>query len=209
MSASTLTFPVYALAGVAQFMADKHVRYYLNGLMVEPTRMVATDGHAMAVAHSGGMVWSGPPQRVILPAAMVKDIIRQSRRGGQVLLTIPEDGPLSAVLEEVKQGSAGTVYGDRIDGLKGSHPHDHRREHRAHADRLLQIEQRTDGQDDDLLARPEKLEDSRHDSGPPIGRRLPSEHGPVELRPPATDIREHAHRARRIRRPIHGSGELL
>ena len=113
---STMTLPVYALAGLVPFMATKDTRYYLNGLMVEPTRAVATDGHALAVAHSGGMEWSGPAQRVILPSEMVKAVVRQSKPGGLIRLTIPEAGPLVAQVEEVRPGMAAVVHGDRIDG---------------------------------------------------------------------------------------------
>lgn len=55
---SLVEVPVEDLLKVLPFRAEQDVRYYLNGILVEPAEngafLVATDGHLMAVVHSPG-----------------------------------------------------------------------------------------------------------------------------------------------------------
>lgn len=54
--ANLVEIPVEDLLKVLPFRANQDVRYYLNGILIEPAErgafLVATEGHAMAVVHS-------------------------------------------------------------------------------------------------------------------------------------------------------------
>ena len=115
-------FPIYALAGVQPFMANKDVRRYLNGVMIEPlekgrgVRLVATCGHALAVAYATeGASASEGAKRIILPDYAVKSIVRQSKPEKPVTLTIRDGGDFVAEVEP-RPGMSAAVYGAVIDG---------------------------------------------------------------------------------------------
>ncbi len=61
-------------------MAQQDVRYYLNGLMLEPTgkllRAVATDGHRLALCDLAASVGDGESQQVIVPRKGVQELQR-------------------------------------------------------------------------------------------------------------------------------------
>jgi len=61
-------------------MAQQDVRYYLNGLMLEPSsgilRAVATDGHRMALCEFAVDVGDGEVQQVIVPRKGVQELHR-------------------------------------------------------------------------------------------------------------------------------------
>jgi len=61
-------------------MAVQDVRYYLNGLMVElepaMARMVATDGHRLALAEKGIETGVDAPRQVIVPRKGVQELLR-------------------------------------------------------------------------------------------------------------------------------------
>lgn len=61
-------------------MAQQDVRYYLNGLMLEPSpgmvRAVATDGHRLALCEFDADVGDGEAQQVIVPRKGVQELHR-------------------------------------------------------------------------------------------------------------------------------------
>jgi DNA polymerase-3 subunit beta len=61
-------------------MAQQDVRYYLNGLMLEPAggivRAVATDGHRLALCEFAADVGAGDVQQVIVPRKGVQELHR-------------------------------------------------------------------------------------------------------------------------------------
>jgi DNA polymerase-3 subunit beta len=61
-------------------MAQQDVRYYLNGLMLEPgaglLRAVATDGHRLALCDLAAEVGEGDSQQVIVPRKGVQELQR-------------------------------------------------------------------------------------------------------------------------------------
>jgi hypothetical protein len=102
------------LSAVAPFASREGVRYYLNGVYVEPHRaqgvlVVATDGHVLAVCHdpdgSADAPWicSAPP--TILSAA------RKSGKGKSAPKTVHFIGAAAHVLSEVDSGYDPAVPG--------------------------------------------------------------------------------------------------
>lgn len=68
------------LKAVALAMADKDIRYYLNGVLFELDeqeghRLVGTDGHRMHIVCKKKS--TGMPQEIIMPSDTVKHIIKQ------------------------------------------------------------------------------------------------------------------------------------
>jgi DNA polymerase-3 subunit beta len=61
-------------------MAQQDVRYYLNGLMLEPDgsvlRAVATDGHRLALCQMAADVGAGEQQQIIVPRKGVQELHR-------------------------------------------------------------------------------------------------------------------------------------
>jgi DNA polymerase-3 subunit beta len=61
-------------------MAQQDVRYYLNGLMLEPDggvlRAVATDGHRLALCQMAADVGTGEQQQIIVPRKGVQELHR-------------------------------------------------------------------------------------------------------------------------------------
>lgn len=61
-------------------MAQQDVRYYLNGMLIElesgSVRVVATDGHRLALAENHSDVAVDAPQRLILPRKGVLELVR-------------------------------------------------------------------------------------------------------------------------------------
>jgi len=61
-------------------MAQQDVRYYLNGLMLEPSRgllrAVATDGHRLALCEHAAAIEEGESQQVIVPRKGVQELHR-------------------------------------------------------------------------------------------------------------------------------------
>lgn len=117
------TFPVYLLAGVAPLMAKGTLRPSLVGAMIEPLeagrppglRAVATDGHIGGVAYSTvGAVASEGAGRLVLPAALVTSIVRQSRSGSSVTVTV-EGGMIRASFEP-RDRMSGEEYGRVMTG---------------------------------------------------------------------------------------------
>jgi DNA polymerase-3 subunit beta len=83
-SASRFSLPekeLHALIEHTAFaMAQQDVRYYLNGLMLEPVagllRAVATDGHRLALCELAADVGEGVEQQVIVPRKGVQELQR-------------------------------------------------------------------------------------------------------------------------------------
>ena len=83
---SARTFPVaqhelrQLIERTAFSMAQQDVRYYLNGLMLEPTRgmlrAVATDGHRLALCEQTADVGEDEAQQVIVPRKGVQELHR-------------------------------------------------------------------------------------------------------------------------------------
>jgi len=70
-------------------MAQQDVRYYLNGLMLQPEgkllRAVATDGHRLALCELAASVGAGDEQQVIVPRKGVQELQRILEHGEQQL----------------------------------------------------------------------------------------------------------------------------
>ena len=73
------------LRAAVQFAAVKDVRYYLVGLYVTKDRIVATDGHVMGVFKVPGAAGD-----VILPLALVQQVIKAAKKAGLVEVEILE-----------------------------------------------------------------------------------------------------------------------
>ena len=74
------------LCAAVQFAAVKDVRYYLVGVYVTTDRIVATDGHVMGVFEAPGVAGD-----VILPLALVQQVIKAAKKAGLVEVEILED----------------------------------------------------------------------------------------------------------------------
>lgn len=83
-SARKFSMPETALHGLIErtafAMAQQDVRYYLNGLMLEPVngtlRAVATDGHRLAMCELTADVGEGVDQQVIVPRKGIQELQR-------------------------------------------------------------------------------------------------------------------------------------
>lgn len=102
------------IARTAFCMAHQDVRYYLNGLMLEPNphllRAVATDGHRLAYAELPVELDIDDPQQVIIPKKGVSELQRLlSEQDGELSIT------LSSNMIRIEAGSR-TMISKLIDG---------------------------------------------------------------------------------------------
>lgn len=94
MTTTTACMSVRLLAAVSPFMAMKDVRYYLNGLRLEPLnagdpagiRAVATDGHVLGIVTDASACWHKDAKPVIVPRALVDSILKGAKPGDEVTL---------------------------------------------------------------------------------------------------------------------------
>ena len=68
---------------VAHCAPKDDVRYYLNGVLIEASCMVATDSHRMAVAHDPSDVEEWDP--VIIPGDIVKTVLKMTPKSQEVI----------------------------------------------------------------------------------------------------------------------------
>ena len=87
-----ITIDINKLAAMKLFAAKKDVRYYLNGMLLEigsrESRLVATDGHVMAIIRLD-FCRPGPTQQVIIPIEALKGI---KRGRGDATITLSDSG---------------------------------------------------------------------------------------------------------------------
>lgn len=80
------------LRAAFEFSADKDIRYYLNGILVEAcaseVRLVATDGNMMGVLRELNPLTDGASCTVIIPNATVKTVIGMKAK----TLTLTDQG---------------------------------------------------------------------------------------------------------------------
>ena len=73
------------LRAAVEFAAKKDIRYYLVGVYVTKGRVVATDGHVMGVFRVPGAA-----EDVILPLALVQQVLKAAKKAGLVEVEILE-----------------------------------------------------------------------------------------------------------------------
>lgn len=103
---TTITLKIKDIKAVSHAMANKDIRYYLNGMLVEhngiETRLAATDGHRMhlvRVEHDSALV--SEPVKYIIPRDFVAQLIKTKFSKGdvkQVNLTFSDNMKVSAAL---------------------------------------------------------------------------------------------------------------
>jgi len=102
---TTITLKIKDIKAVSHAMANKDIRYYLNGILVEhngiETRLAATDGHRMhlvRVEHDSALV--SEPVKYIIPRDFVAQLIKTKFPKGynkELTLTFSE-GKVSAAM---------------------------------------------------------------------------------------------------------------
>lgn len=89
-----ITLPLNALRAVALASADKDIRYYLNGVLLELTPsgtfLVATDGHRLHALRLSYEPWCAPA-RVVIPAAAIKSVVRGVKGNSMIEVSISDD----------------------------------------------------------------------------------------------------------------------
>ncbi len=103
---TTITLKIKDLKAVSHAMANKDMRYYLNGMLVEhngiETRLAATDGdrlHLVRVEHNSALVCS--PMQYIIPRDFVAQLIKTKFPKGyikEVTLAFSDNMKVSAAL---------------------------------------------------------------------------------------------------------------
>ncbi|QHJ82353.1 MAG: hypothetical protein [Caudoviricetes sp.] len=113
---ATINVPVSIIAAAAHAMADKDIRYYLNGMMIEKSanggvRVVATNGHHMIVIRSAkATIKQRVKSQYIIPRNMVDSIVKAGKKGGDVEFKISSNKSVSARIADV------TFHDKLIDG---------------------------------------------------------------------------------------------
>lgn len=111
---ATLTLNAATPAALLHAMAKKDVRYYLQGLHLEPSngtvRAVATDGTLLMVATDAYSKWQGDEKSVIVPRDAVEWAIKNSKAGQKIIVRI--DGERA----EIVAGSGATLVTTLVDG---------------------------------------------------------------------------------------------
>ena len=76
-----VTIPLSHLAAALEFSAVKDVRYYLNGVYVDPRagNLVATDGHAAYIGRPGSVTLDGEGEGFIISNAHCAEIIKAGK----------------------------------------------------------------------------------------------------------------------------------
>jgi len=102
---TTITIKIKDIKAVSHAMANKDIRYYLNGMLVEhngiETRLIATDGHrlhAVRIEHDSALV--SEPVKYIIPRDFVAQLIKTKFPKGynkELTLTFSE-GKVSAAM---------------------------------------------------------------------------------------------------------------
>lgn len=76
-----VTIPLSHLAAALEFSAVKDVRYYLNGVFVDPSagNLVATNGHAAYIGQPGSVTLDGEGDGFIISNANCAEIIKAGK----------------------------------------------------------------------------------------------------------------------------------
>lgn len=76
-----VTIPISHLAAALEFAAVKDVRYYLNGVFVDPRagNLVATNGHAAYIGRPGSVTLDGEGEGFIISNAHCAEIIKAGK----------------------------------------------------------------------------------------------------------------------------------
>lgn len=99
---TTINVSVAILAIASHAMAEKDVRYYLNGMMIERSehggvRVVATDGsHLIACRDENATIKQMKIQKYILPRDLVLAIVKSAKKGSSVEIKINKEGVIEA-----------------------------------------------------------------------------------------------------------------
>lgn len=97
-------------ADALPFMSDEQVRYYLNGLCIEPRGIVAaTDGHILFVGNAAGEYASDEQGNIIVPRSA--DLLKHCRPKGR------NARPRFIMVERANAQGAGMAYGGRERGV--------------------------------------------------------------------------------------------
>jgi DNA polymerase III subunit beta len=97
---ATIQIQRSTIKAASHFMAQKDIRYYLNGILIESspveTRACATDGHAMLLRQEDRKDDNAGSARIILPADTVAMILKwkapfKSAADMPVTITVPDD----------------------------------------------------------------------------------------------------------------------
>ena len=85
-----VTIPLSHLAAALEFSAVKDVRYYLNGVYVDPRagNLVATNGHAAYIGRPGSVTLDGGSDGFIIPNAHCAEIIRAGKAAKAIDVTL-------------------------------------------------------------------------------------------------------------------------
>ena len=85
-----VTIPLNHLAAALEFSAVKDVRYYLNGVYVDPRagNLVATDGHAAYIGRPGSVTLDGDGDGFIISNAHCAEIISAGKAAKAKAVTL-------------------------------------------------------------------------------------------------------------------------
>jgi len=116
---TTITIKIKDIKAVSHAMANKDIRYYLNGILVEhngiETRLIATDGHRMHLVRvENNTALGSEPVKYIIPRDFVLQLIKTKFPKGynkELTLTFSE-GKVSAALP-----NGGEIISKLIDGV--------------------------------------------------------------------------------------------
>lgn len=101
-------------AALLHTMAKKDVRYYLNGLYLEPSngtvRAVATDGNMLVVASDAYSKWEGDQAPVIVPRDAIEWAVKNSKAGN---IIVRLDGRVTC---EVVASNSASMVATLVDG---------------------------------------------------------------------------------------------
>jgi hypothetical protein len=129
----TFTIPSAVFRAVASFRPKGHVRYYLNGVLLEVTPsgnmyLVATNGHAICVADLGKLrTTSVEPGQYIEPFRFIIDAqlsnaveILESAKNAELEFEIPgpQSTTINATIKSLKKGSQTII----CKGIEGKYP---------------------------------------------------------------------------------------
>lgn len=97
---ATIQIQRSTIKAASHFMAQKDIRYYLNGILIESspveTRVCATDGHAMLLRQEDRKGDNAGSAGIIMPAETVAMILKwkaphKSAADMPIVITVPDD----------------------------------------------------------------------------------------------------------------------
>ena len=84
-----VTIPVRFLAAALHFVAVRDVRYYLQGVLIDPIgAVVATDGHVAVVCKLAPGTLPADFPAIVLPSAQVKEIVTAAKSFKTITLEV-------------------------------------------------------------------------------------------------------------------------